>query len=594
MMLKRFLSVLVCLCLLLSCCAASLAEAPAAHRLEKKTVPFYVENSGKIYDEVPLWLADGINDLPYMDLMTLPDVLNALFSVMWADEKPVERYTGAYDASLNQYLLTYTPTGANILFDLNTNSMVILDYDLLDSAEGSQPMDLLAFSTFTENGLPNTYERVSRSQLVRAGEPQIVSLEDYDIPVISQDNQILLPMQTLMNLLLSVPLGQLLCYNGEGIFFGSSEMLFSDAYNAELGQIERTYTELGDLYYSVPQAKRSRELAEYGVGELCLEMDCFYGLKEAHHIENFYSLLINTGLLGDLLDPDPAKADQAVQTLINSYLDDQHSAYLGNSSMTGKDVNISVPYGYSNLNYANLMDMYNQFQNALMPDGRSAYQEIGDTAYVSFDEFKMKSGLDYYDLDLDSQFAIQDTVSLMMYAHHQITREDSPIKNVVLDLTMNPGGHVDAAIFVIGWFLGEAQLSLVHTFSGAQATNVYRVDANLDRVFDEKDSLYQNYNLYCLCSPLSFSCGNLVPWAYHMSGMVTLIGDTTGGGSCNVQPLATAWGTILQTSGPCRLSFIKNGSYYDIDQGVTPDLHLSKTSHFFDREFLTETIHNLP
>ena len=137
-------------------------------------------------------------------------------------------------------------------------------------------------------------------------------------------------------------------------------------------------------------------------------------------------------------------------------------------------------------------------------------------------------------------------------------------------------------------------MSLVHTFTGARATNAYKVDVNQDRVFDDKDSIYANYNLYCLISPLSFSCGNLVPWAFHASGMVTLIGDTSGGGSCIVQPMATAWGTIFQTSSPKRFSFVRNGSYYDIDRGVTPDVHLSRTRNFFDREAMTEIIHNMP
>ena len=163
-----------------------------------------------------------------------------------------------------------------------------------------------------------------------------------------------------------------------------------------------------------------------------------------------------------------------------------------------------------------------------------------------------------------------------------------------MDLSTNSGGDAEAAIFVIGWFLGEAPVSLVHTFCGTRVTNVYRIDANQDRVFDSKDSLYADYNLYCLCSPLSFSCGNLVPWAYHSSGMVTLIGDTTGGGSCVVQPMATAWGTVFQTSGTSRLAFVRNGSYYDIDQGVTPDLHLSNIRNYFDREALAEIIHNMP
>lgn len=46
------------------------------------------------------------------------------------------------------------------------------------------------------------------------------------------------------------------------------------------------------------------------------------------------------------------------------------------------------------------------------------------------------------------------------------------------------------------------------------------------------------------------------------SGKVTLLGDTTDGGSCIVLPMSSAWGNVYQISGPERISFVKNGSYY--------------------------------
>ena len=74
---------------------------------------------------------------------------------------------------------------------------------------------------------------------------------------------------------------------------------------------------------------------------------------------------------------------------------------------------------------------------------------------------------------------------------------------------------------------------------------------------------------------------------------MTLLGKTSGGGACIVQPMVTAWGTSYQISGPARLSFTKNGSYYDVDQGVEPDHVIDTYAHFFDREALTNYIHGL-
>ena len=130
------------------------------------------------------------------------------------------------------------------------------------------------------------------------------------------------------------------------------------------------------------------------------------------------------------------------------------------------------------------------------------------------------------------------------------------------------------------------------TATGAEATIAYRADVNLDHQYDEKDTI-SSLNLYCLTSPRSFSCGNLVPWAFKADGRVTLLGRVTGGGSCSVNYMTTAWGTSYQLSGPMRISFMKNGAYYDVDQGAEPDYFIRDYRNFYDRNALTEIISSL-
>ena len=175
---------------------------------------------------------------------------------------------------------------------------------------------------------------------------------------------------------------------------------------------------------------------------------------------------------------------------------------------------------------------------------------------------------------------------------YRIYREDSPIENVVIDLSNNTGGAVDAAIFLMGWILGDAPFSVKDTFTGALSTASYRADVNLDRKFNSGDVL-DDKNVYVLVSPVSFSCGNLAPAAFKASDKVTVLGRTSGGGSCIVQPLSTAWGTFFQISGSLRFSFLKNGSFYDIDTGVAPDFTLIRPEYYYDRERLTAYINDL-
>ena len=140
--------------------------------------------------------------------------------------------------------------------------------------------------------------------------------------------------------------------------------------------------------------------------------------------------------------------------------------------------------------------------------------------------------------------------------------------------------------------VGNTEGSSCNTFTGALSSAVYRADVNLDRKFDDSDTV-RDKHLYCLISPSSFSCGNLLPSVFKNSQDVTLIGKTSGGGSCVVRPLSTASGTLFQISGPNRLAFTKNGSFYNIDQGMEPDVYIDDIDHYYDREALTEFINNI-
>ena len=189
-------------------------------------------------------------------------------------------------------------------------------------------------------------------------------------------------------------------------------------------------------------------------------------------------------------------------------------------------------------------------------------------------------------------FPDNDTIGLIMKAHSQITRKDSPIENVVIDLSDNTGGISDTAAFTMAWFLGEASIGMRDTMTGATCSSVYRCDANRDRKFDEKDTV-SDKNLFCLISPVSFSCGNLVPCMFKESGRVTLLGRPSAGGACIVQNASSAWGTAFRLSGTHQLSFMKNGSFYDIDRGADPDFVLTNPDKYYDRKSLTEYINGL-
>ena len=130
---------------------------------------------------------------------------------------------------------------------------------------------------------------------------------------------------------------------------------------------------------------------------------------------------------------------------------------------------------------------------------------------------------------------------------------------------------------------------------GAQASTCYQFDANLDHEYmSETDSVNNlDMNRFCLISPTSFSCGNLVPALFKADGLVTLIGQRSSGGTCAVGSISMADGTIFNCSSRYCISTSINGSYYDVDEGVEPHYTLPDMSQYYNRPKLTEYINGL-
>ncbi len=414
----------------------------------------------------------------------------------------------------------------------------------------------------------------------------VLNMNDYGIPIMQEEDRGYIPLQTASDLVIAPLLNRPLLFNSRAIYLAAG----SDLWDEEKGD----YTELGYQYYAAAPVERSQVFADFGYNELCLMLDCHYGLKKKHNIDSFALAFWEIGFDEPLRSQSAADADQAVLSFIDYYLDDIHSGFSVPSWMMGPDVS-GLQFGDGPS--SRLSDMqenqYNEIRDKVMGDSLEGYQEVGNTAYVTFDSFVSKYDTsDYYVAEKAGQ-QLDDTIGLMVYAHKQINRENSPVENVVIDLSCNTGGAADAALFVIAWILGEAEVSVEDSFTGAQSTMVYRADVNLDRSFDELDTL-KGKHVYCLIYPVSFSCGNLVPAVCKANQAVTLIGRTSGGGACVVQNMSTAWGTVFTISGNSRLSFRKNGSFYDIDEGVAPDVYISKIETLYDRKKLTDLINSLP
>ena len=524
-----------------------------------------------------LYFLDGAADLPYIEANDFLPLLNDF--ILGSSEKGL-CFTLEADGPVVTYIRqnpaeNADDNGATMVLDFDRDTIDFVDYNLFcKDASGSTLLDMTRITVFNEEGEPAALQKLDQGTLTRYGHEVMLPLGDYGIDLVWQDGLYLIPLQTLSDFILTAP--------GSGFYFNGKNLMF--AADTRL---------CPDFYYDAPTGERSEALAEYGYNELCLMLDYLYGMKDTHDIESFDQLFHDVGLAGLLKGTNAEYADRAIWHLITDFFDDIHSDWHAYSYLAGP-VDVQVPNGPSVSRWIEKSDEYEAVRKKYYPDGVPGYEEIGNTAYITFDRFYIEGqdGDQFYHVEDPMDFEDTDTIGLIMKAHALINRENSPSENVVIDLSCNGGGHADTAIFVMAWFLGEASIGMKDMMTGAMCSSTYRCDANRDRKFDDSDTV-KDKNLFCLISPVSFSCGNLVPCMFKESGKVTLIGRTSGGGACNVLPSCSAWGTSFQISAPRQLSFLKNGSFYNVDRGADPDYVLADLNEYYDREALTDYINSL-
>ena len=474
-------------------------------------------------------------------------------------------------------LTIYRPNGAYCEINFVSDEVYWDNFDLFNAARSDNMSDIIASQYVDDDGNSIYFKKTDSMEI--AGLSISLDLAFLNIPLDIYEGKKYIPFQTFNDLFLAIH-GVNFAYNSE------------DLYYAPGGAINPA---LEESYYSIGPKERSEALASFTANEMSLLMDLYYGLQDEHGVAvGFEFFLRHLGLWEDMTSTDAVASSTALGSFLLGYLADKHSAIITSSPYTGTKEGFdrnSLIVASSYLNYIRYSNEIKTVRETMMTEGVPGYQEVGNTAYVTFDNFTIDPSIRFRGYSEDS-LQIVDTFGLIIYAHSMITRENSPVENVVLDISCNGGGAADAAVYVVAWMLGYCDLHLTNPVTNSFSTTSYKVDVNLDGVFDEKDSIADK-NLYCLISPVSFSCGNLVPALLKESGKVTLLGGASGGGACAVQHACAADGTLFQISSPKRLSVVSNGAYYTIDRGVEPHYYFSKMESYFDREALTDYINEL-
>lgn len=552
----------------------------AAAGITSKDMTFYLNGLDDTRNQPVYFVGDS--DVPYLSLEDWAELMTYLMKTYIHKDQNI---TFDLRFSMEGGTGTLTRTDGDpytMTVDCAADTITFVDYDAFIRPEADRVLlDVLDADSPHSEEETGLFKRLSESSFERYGDEVVLDLGAYGIDLVSDKDAVYVPAQTLSDFLLSIKYMNLF-YNGKALFFLEYQGLDEE--------------DVADLYYDVEKKEISEAMGRFNYAELCLVFDNLYGLKDVHEISSFDDLATRTNTRDALAGTDANAADAALCYLVRQHLDDRHSGFIAPSPFSREDLadelSEKIGLGRSVVSALEQRQIYRDARAEAYPDGVPGYEEIGNTAYITFDEFiAAPEDVDYQKTAPTAD--AEDTIGIVSYAYSRIMREDSPVENVVLDLSCNRGGASDAAVYVISAFLGDGYASLKNTMSNALATGVYNIDLNLDGKFDENDRGLTEKKLFCLISPNSFSCGNLVPCVFKNSNRVTLIGRNSAGGSCIVLPMSTAAGAALQISGPSRLAFTKNGSFYDIDQGAAPDVPLQFPESFYDRAALTEYINGI-
>ncbi|WP_294430986.1 S41 family peptidase [uncultured Treponema sp.] len=528
-------------------------------------------------DYITLGFRDGMEEIPYIP------IANSIIKALKGNHYSVSEV----NADTTEVTITNSETNTKAVIDLVKHEFYFDNYDAFFQTSE-------VYSDTAAVNLIGDYMKITDASNV-PGQPILLDWRKHDIGVIiwkdAKDKCCLaIPLQTYNDIFNGA-----MIYNGKNLY---SLYAVNDS------------SAVADDYYGTDPApgKRSKALAEFCYNELCMNLDLNYGLKEIHGIASFPdfdSYFEITGIRDDLKSTDALTFANAIKDVCDFYFGDGHSVYDKNSYYLGKDAvptaaHTSAMYknGYENYVkyiFARNEKIGNSSTNKEDPVSCYTVSADGKTAIVRFDHFTLNDLKKAQILELLSDFDEEkmnayvhnledeyDTIALIHAINEKIKANPS-IENIVLDVSCNGGGANHSAAFVLSWLLGECVFDFTNPITGAKWSATYKADVNFDGEYNDGDTVKEK-NLFCLISPVSFSCGNLVPSMLKASDRVTILGAKSGGGTSVVYHTCAADGTLFHVSSKTVMSVAKNGSNYDIDIGIEPHYYINKPENFYDTE----------
>ena len=534
-----------------------------------QVVQVVVNDNGKTTNGVTLRYYE---DMPHVAYIAVADFQKMLM--------PSKRISVSRTAT-SQYQLE-TSKGETALVNTAEESMTFDDYISFVS------MDVVNAEGFVQEGDGLSYVREKPATYTPAAALVTFDLKKYGIDLRGDGQMVYVPLSTLSDLYSDL--------GGNHVFFNGEKIMLTD-FDEKPGTLDPAF-----FLKPYETAERPADLAAYSYGELCFAIDHFYGRPGRNAIDN---KIQEKGL-------DKALSETHRKLLKSTKMDEYIFGleYLAARLYDGSHTTISPIVNCSHIGAADskktnqfaekfvssFLDIYpletmavsNNLQRSNDSEfaakarqkllNTDTYTKIGNTMYCIFDDFgpidtqawtafyKGTGSLPTYDPEFKGD--ICGIVEALDKA-----AADPEVKNFVLDLTCNNGGDLGVLQAITTLLAGKTAVTYENVLTKQRGVNEAQVDANFDRVFDDKDKgpRYPELNIAILTSDYAYSCGNLLPSQMKDFGYL-IIGEKSGGGSCSIQKMCTPEGFCYQLSSARFRILNKAGE--NIDGGVEPHIAL--------------------
>ena len=574
MKINNRLAVIVLWPLLLSACNNT--KKPEGPTFVESRAPFYTDTYSSsmqtfIKSKVTDFTYAYWSDKPLIIYMTLDTALNYLFE---------NHVTKTIDGNV----ATYTcPDDLVFIVDSDNETIVAHNYDEINLF--SKKYDS-KFGVIDSQAA--TYYVKDNNSSYSGGVDVTFDLTEYHMDIYRNNDDFYVPYNVVNTLTFNYALWSSVNFNGSGFYY--LDML-SGAFSLYYG----TSTYVLDFYrgpYRKNGGRDDPDFIEHNFHSFMFQLDTFYGFRDEKMVPFTAFLTENyPEIIDQLKSKDEQDYCRGVERIMEEVIGDGHtntgnatSAFSTGTYNMGR-YSSARSQQLSNNYYTCLVNRRNSLGNN--PTGLR-YANSGKTAILTFDGFYHSGNV--LTTSNMSKHINDDGFALFYDAFNKIKKK-STIENVIFDITCNGGGDTNALIPMLGFLNDTVDLTMYSPLTKLTGKLSYKVDTNLDGIYDSNDNYKGKYNFYVLTSNYSFSCANLFPQICQEMGSAKIIGQQSGGGACVVYYSATPDGKPYRISSNMRDGQPTDSTKHR-DAGIPVDYEIDP-QYFYNDTYLDNFVSNL-